>query len=110
MAKSRRKVPRRVREAESSRRIAVDPSRWAPNNSWAPPPLYYEDLRFTCVDCGCEEVWTASQQKWWYEVAKGSIYARAVRCGACRRRQRESQQGTPRKSHRDRLRESRGEA
>lgn len=30
---------------------------------------YYIDKRFTCAKCGTEEVWTAAQQKWWYEVA-----------------------------------------
>jgi hypothetical protein len=32
---------------------------------------YYRDESFTCRDCGVVEVWTATQQKWWYEVAKG---------------------------------------
>jgi Probable zinc-ribbon domain len=30
-------------------------------------------------------VWTAANQKWWYEEAKGKIATRANRCGACRR-------------------------
>ncbi|MFI4875628.1 MAG: zinc-ribbon domain containing protein [Blastopirellula sp. JB062] len=41
-----------------------------------------------CVDCGTEEVWTAMQQKWWYEVMKGAIHSRAIRCRACRRKRR----------------------
>ncbi|MGJ7555192.1 zinc-ribbon domain containing protein [Variovorax sp. RB3P1] len=47
-------------------------------------PDFYLDRPFTCRDCGAEEVWTAKQQKWWYEVAQGSIYSNAVRCRACR--------------------------
>ena len=62
----------------------ADPSQQAPNNSYS-TKLYYVDIEFTCVDCGKVEVWTGEQQKWYYEVAKGSIYARAVRCRACRK-------------------------
>jgi Probable zinc-ribbon domain len=69
-------------------RIPADTSQQAPNNSYS-PPLFYEDTPFTCVDCGKEEIWTATQQKWWYEVAKGEIYSRAVRCRECRRVLRE---------------------
>jgi len=43
---------------------------------------------FRCADCGKEEVWTGSQQKWWYEIAKGFVYSSAVRCRACRRKER----------------------
>jgi hypothetical protein len=59
----------------------------APNNSYS-PPLYYVDKPFRCVDCGKEEVWTAHQQKWYYEVAKGSIYGTAIRCRSCRQKRR----------------------
>jgi len=48
-------------------------------------PFFYLDKAFICRDCGVEEVWTAKQQKWWYEIAKGNIYSTAVRCRACRR-------------------------
>jgi len=65
-------------------RIPADVTKQLPNNSYS-PPLYYEDTPFVCVDCGKEEIWTATQQKWWYEVAKGTIYSRAVRCRACRK-------------------------
>ncbi|MCC3407773.1 MAG: zinc-ribbon domain containing protein [Microcoleus sp. PH2017_10_PVI_O_A] len=33
-------------------------------------------------------MWTAEQQKWWYEVAKRSMYAHAVRCRDCRQKRR----------------------
>ena len=65
--------------------IPADQSKQSANNSYFPPE-YYEDIPFTCRDCGAEEVWTAEQQQWFYEVAKGSIYATAVRCRACRNR------------------------
>jgi hypothetical protein len=45
-------------------RIPADPSKQAPNNSYA-PPLFYEDVEFTCIDCGRVEFWTAKQQQWW---------------------------------------------
>ncbi|MDC0948586.1 zinc-ribbon domain containing protein [Gammaproteobacteria bacterium] len=55
------------------------------NNTYDEIPEYYLDKAFTCVDCGSEEVWTGKQQKWWYEVAKGSICTTAVRCRPCRK-------------------------
>jgi Probable zinc-ribbon domain len=67
--------------------IAADHSKQVPNNSYGLPRRFYVDLEFTCKDCGREEIWTARQQKWYYEVAKGSLYATAVRCRACRRKQ-----------------------
>ena len=67
--------------------VAADLTQQAPNNSYS-PPLYYVDQPFICVDCAKEQVWTARQQKWYYEVAKGSIYGRAVRCRACRQKLR----------------------
>ena len=65
----------------------------APNNSYGAPDFvyrgYYVDRPFRCVDCGKEEVWTGTQQKWWYEVAKGFVYTTAIRCRLCRRKKRE---------------------
>jgi hypothetical protein len=65
----------------------------APNNSYSAPDFvyrgYYVDRPFRCVGWGKEEVWTGTQQKWWYEVAKGFVYTTAVRCRLCRRKKRE---------------------
>jgi hypothetical protein len=47
-------------------------------------PKYYTGKQFTCRDCGCEQVWTALQQKVYYEEWKGPIDAKAIRCKACR--------------------------
>lgn len=52
-------------------------------------PDYYENKTFTCVDCGSKEVWTAKQQKWWYEQAGGEIETTAIRCRKCRRKERD---------------------
>ena len=64
----------------------------APNNSYGAPQFvyrgYYLDLPFVCHGCGKEEVWTATQQKWWYEVAKGFAYSTAKLCRTCRREAR----------------------
>ncbi|WP_087024014.1 zinc-ribbon domain-containing protein [Thaumasiovibrio subtropicus] len=50
-------------------------------------PLFYVDRPFTCKDCGSHELWTAKQQKWWYEIAKGSIDSIAIRCRRCRKKE-----------------------
>jgi Probable zinc-ribbon domain len=73
--------------------LAADQDRLVHDNTWGPRPRYYVDTTFTCVDCNKSEVWTAAQQKWWYEVAQGKIASRANRCGDCRfkRRVRRSQ-------------------
>ena len=57
------------------------------NSIFSALPLFYVDKPFTCKDCGVEQLWTAKQQKWWYEVAKGKIETTAIRCRACRKRE-----------------------
>ena len=53
---------------------------------------YYYDHHFICRDCGVVQVWTAAQQQWWYETAKGGVFTRAVRCLNCRRAHRAARQ------------------
>jgi hypothetical protein len=65
--------------------VAANHESLAHNNTYGLLPRYYVDKPFKCRDCGIEEVWRATQQKWYYEVAKGHIDATAVRCRACRR-------------------------
>jgi hypothetical protein len=73
--------------------VAVNVDALAPYNSYGHPLFvergFYVDVPFTCAGCGKEEVWTARQQQWWYEVAKGQVFSTANRCRACRRRERE---------------------
>ena len=80
--------------------IPVNGKLLAPNNSYGVPDFvtrgYYVDRRFCCIDCGKEEVWTGTQQKWWYEVAKGFVYSTAVRCRVCRRKKQEQSAGSRR--------------
>jgi hypothetical protein len=72
---------------------ACDPNALAPYNSYGMPLFvergYYVDIEFQCRDCQKQEIWTAAQQKWWYEVAKGNVESRASRCRACRKIERE---------------------
>ncbi len=56
------------------------------NNTCGPLPEFYVDKAFICQDCGSNELWTAKQQKWWYEIAKGDINSTAIRCLRCRHR------------------------
>ena len=72
---------------------SCDAALLAPFNSYGVPDFvargYYVDMPFTCRDCGKQEVWPADRQKWWYEVGKGSVFANANRCKACRQSERE---------------------
>ncbi|MCL2713886.1 MAG: zinc-ribbon domain-containing protein [Alphaproteobacteria bacterium] len=51
-------------------------------------PTYYMNRLFTCHDCGKEEIWTAREQRWWFEVLHRSIRSVALRCSACRKARR----------------------
>ncbi len=64
--------------------VAADLAQLVHNRSYSMPPAYYLDRPFVCKDCGAHQVWTAKQQKWWYEIAKGPIDSGAVRCRPCR--------------------------
>jgi hypothetical protein len=99
---ARRKKPAVKRKAMTAARelshtpyrfIPVNEALLAPNNSYGAPDFvrrgYYVDRPFRCVDCSKEDVWTGTQQKWWYEVAKGFVYSTAIRCRACRRKDQE---------------------
>lgn len=79
----------RDHEIQTGEVILADLSQQAKNNSYD-PPQEYRDYQFTCRDCGRVEIWTARQQQWWYEVAKGAIYSHAIRCRACRRKHRQA--------------------
>jgi hypothetical protein len=79
-------------ERATARGVAVNCAALASHNSYAEPDFvtcgFYADRPFECVDCGKADIWTAAQQKWWYEVAKGDVFTIARRCRACRRRER----------------------
>jgi hypothetical protein len=70
----------------------VDPTALAKNNSYDIPHFvqlgYYVDLSFNCASCHSPEIWTAQQQKWWYEEAKGGVWTTAKFCRTCRYQER----------------------
>jgi hypothetical protein len=88
--------------ARSHGGVIVDITSLAPNNSYDEPDFvkrrYYLDRPFTCAGCNSKEIWTAVQQKWWYEVAKGSLYTTAKFCRSCRH-QEQSRRALARKIH-----------
>ena len=82
--------------------VLADPVQLAHNNTYGRLPRFYVDRVMVCRDCGKEEVWLAGRQKWWYEVAKGSINTDAVYCRSCRS-QRKAIKAEARKVHLDGL-------
>jgi hypothetical protein len=87
-------IDKHNKEAEAFKQgVPVNYQLLMPNNSYGFSDFafrgYYFDLPFDCVNCGKAEVWTAHQQKWWYEVAKGEQYSTARRCRACRKKERD---------------------
>ena len=59
------------------------------NNTYGLLPLFYVDYAFNCRDCEAAQIWTAKQQKWWYEVMQGNINSVAVRCRPCRKKEQQ---------------------
>jgi Probable zinc-ribbon domain len=78
--------------------VPANPARLAHNNTRDLLPAYYVDRPFNCRDCGSQELWTATQQKWWYEEIGGQIDSVAVRCLPCRRAH-QAQRAAVRKAH-----------
>lgn len=78
------------RHAERIGRVPVNESKIRSNGLGPGPwiPECYDDVTFTCKDCGSQETWTATQQKWWYEVAGGSFDSTAIRCRSCRTKEK----------------------
>ena len=83
--------------------IPADMTKHAPHNSDG-PPFWYRDSEFTCKDCGQYGIWTAKEQQWWYEVAKGPVYSTASRCHQCSKLHRDQHKGTPRRLQTERAR------
>ena len=65
-------------------KLPVNKSKVVFNSTFFEIPDFYEDKPFKCRECGKNEVWTAKQQKWWYEEAKGDLETTAILCRACR--------------------------
>ena len=90
VARARREAKERAKRLKGQ--VLVNPGLLRPTNSYSIPDFvereFYVDKPFQCKDCGKSEIWTASQQKWWYETAKGDVWTMAIRCRPCRRRDR----------------------
>lgn len=56
------------------------------------PRHWYIDARFRCTDCGSEFVWSASEQKAWFETYRFYVDSQATRCRACRANRRDTVQ------------------
>jgi Probable zinc-ribbon domain len=73
--------------------IPIDRTAFAPHNSHDVPDFvqlgYYFDRPFDCVGCNSPEIWTAAQQKWWYEEAKGNLFSIAKLCRSCRQKEQD---------------------
>jgi hypothetical protein len=71
--------------------VLVNPKNLRPTNSHDTPEFlkrgYYVDMPFNCKSCGTAQVWTETQQRWWYEIAKGDVWTIAVLCRPCRKRE-----------------------
>jgi len=87
----------------TGRWLPVDSSKLNLGNTCGCPPDYYRDVEFDCVDCGAEELWTAEQQKCWYEEAGGYFFTTAIRCRECRKKERERKEAA-RQTHQEGLR------
>ncbi|BFM39031.1 zinc-ribbon domain containing protein [Synechocystis sp. LKSZ1] len=90
MSKAKREA--RLRQALWPQRLPVDASKLNLGNSYSIPPTTYENKEFYCRDCGKLEIWTARQQKWWYEEAGGYFFSTAIRCRPCRLQERRRQE------------------
>ena len=78
-----------IEQAAANGVVLVDHAALMPNHSYSEPDFarrgYYLDQPFSCAGCKSPEVWTAGQQKWWYEAAKGGLFTTAKFCRPCRR-------------------------
>lgn len=88
--------------------VRVERDKLAPFNSYGEPEFlqrgFYADVKYTCARCGEKKVWTAAQQKLWYERQKGQVYSTARYCTACRRARKggpQKRESTPAKRARD---------
>lgn len=68
--------------------VRGDPSRQNYCRAHHLPKYFYVDVVHTCVQCRQSFVFTAGEQKFWYENLGFHSDSRAIRCAACRKRRR----------------------
>jgi hypothetical protein len=87
-ARAHAKREAKARAAQLKGQVVANPANLRPTNSYSTPDFvargFYVDMPFACKACGQAQVWTAAQQKWWYESAKGDVWTIAVLCRPCR--------------------------
>lgn len=92
VARSRAAKAEKLHAKRLAAQVVVNVSNLRPTNSYGTPDFvargYYVDFPFNCKDCGKSEVWSPTQQRWWFEVAKGDVWTVAKRCRPCRQRER----------------------
>ena len=52
------------------------------------PHYFYIDKTYRCIDCEIEFVFSAQEQKYWYETVKFNVSIQPMRCLNCRRTKR----------------------
>ncbi len=62
--------------------LAGDPDKQVGAKGYA-AKYYYVDIDYVCRGCGRKGVWTAAQQKRYFEVQKGNIYNEPAWCYEC---------------------------
>ena len=68
--------------------ILVNPHK-ARSTEWGRQfPPCYEDIPFTCVECGAGQLWSAVSRKWYCEVAGGDLASLPLCCRECRKKDR----------------------
>ncbi len=53
------------------------------------PRHWYVDATFKCADCGSEFVFSAQEQRFWYEDRRFYVDSQPKRCAACRKKERQ---------------------
>jgi hypothetical protein len=93
VARAQAKQEAKARALQLRGQVLVNPANLRPTNSFGTPDFvvrgFYVEMPFACKMCGKSQVWTATQQKWWYESAKGDVWTIAVLCRPCRAGERE---------------------
>ncbi|MES2018040.1 MAG: zinc-ribbon domain containing protein [Pseudomonadota bacterium] len=91
LAQTRASEQARAQRDLAKKHVLVNTDNLRLSNSYGTPDFvmrgYYLDMPFNCKCCGIEQVWTETQQKWWYESVKGDVWTKAVLCRPCRKRE-----------------------
>jgi hypothetical protein len=91
--REKQRIEEQARRELAKRHVLVNVSNLRPTNSYDAPEFaqrgYYVDRPFNCKACGVAQIWTETQQKWWYESAKGDVWTVAILCKPCRQRERD---------------------